>query len=164
MKIIIGIDNGVTGGLCAMGDDGSIIAMTAMPTQKTKRGNEVNVAAVKIWLQDLGEKWLDMKVWIEEPAGSQSAKAAASMSASFGALRGAFAWAAISFERVNPKTWQKMLLGKVEPGKTKAVALTKARELWPQEKWLATSRCEKPHDGLIDAALIAEYARRTFKP
>jgi len=37
--------------------------------------------------------------------------------------------------------------------------LLKARQLWPDETWLASPRCTKPHDGMIDAALIAEYAR-----
>jgi hypothetical protein len=33
--------------------------------------------------------------------------------------------------------------------------------LWPDERFLPTDRCIKSHDGAIDAALIAEYARRT---
>jgi hypothetical protein len=52
------------------------------------------------------------------------------------------------------------MLGNVEKGQTKPAALSKARQLWPGETWLATARSSKPHEGLIDAALIAEWARR----
>jgi hypothetical protein len=51
------------------------------------------------------------------------------------------------------------MLGKVPAGKTKEYALTKARELWPDETFYATARCSTPHTGIVDAALIAEYGR-----
>jgi hypothetical protein len=45
-------------------------------------------------------------------------------------------------------------------GETKPRALEVASRTWPEEDWLATPRSSKPHEGLIDAALIAEYGRR----
>jgi hypothetical protein len=47
-----------------------------------------------------------------------------------------------------------------EKGETKRAASELARRLWPDESFFATERCKTPHDGLVDAALIAEYARR----
>lgn len=44
-------------------------------------------------------------------------------------------------------------------GDTKPRALAKALQLWPGETFLASERCRVPHDGMIDAALIAEYGR-----
>ena len=41
----------------------------------------------------------------------------------------------------------------------KAYALAKAKELWPDEDFIPVG-CRKPHDGIIDAALIAEFHRR----
>jgi len=35
--------------------------------------------------------------------------------------------------------------------------LSRARQLWPDESFLATAKSKKPHEGLIDAALIAYY-------
>ena len=40
---------------------------------------------------------------------------------------------------------------------TKAYAERVARELVPTENWFATDRSTTPHDGLIDAYLIARY-------
>jgi hypothetical protein len=55
--------------------------------------------------------------------------------------------------------WQKVMLPGCAKGDTKPAALARARQLWPAESWLASPRCSKPHDGMIDAALIAEYGR-----
>ena len=43
---------------------------------------------------------------------------------------------------------------------TKAAALNVAKQIFPAETWLKSERCTKPHDGMIDAALLAEYGRR----
>jgi hypothetical protein len=51
------------------------------------------------------------------------------------------------------------MLGRVPKGKTKEVALMVADKLAPEECWLKSKRASKPHDGLIDAFLIARYIR-----
>ena len=156
--MIVGIDNGVTGGIAILSTESGVspVAMCPMPVQITKKGREVDIAAMKAWLSRFGE-WSEMRVCIEEPGGSKSAKAAASMSHSFGAIRGALAWAGIKTLRITPQSWQKVMIGKCDD--TKAAALTKARELWPSETWLRTAKCTAAHDGMVDAALIAEFCR-----
>ena len=42
-------------------------------------------------------------------------------------------------------------------GMTKKVALSKAEEIAPDECWIKNKRCKKPHDGMVDAFLIARY-------
>jgi hypothetical protein len=59
--------------------------------------------------------------------------------------------------RVSVHKWQKVMLGKVPKGRTKEVALNLANQLEPSENWLANKRCRTPHDGMIDAYLIARY-------
>lgn len=39
-------------------------------------------------------------------------------------------------------------------------SIKKAQELFPDVSLLASDRCKRPHDGLADALLIAEYGRR----
>jgi hypothetical protein len=58
-----------------------------------------------------------------------------------------------------PQAWQRVMLPNCAKGDTKPAALAKAKQLWPAETWLATNRSTKPHDGLVDAALIAEFGR-----
>ncbi len=43
----------------------------------------------------------------------------------------------------------------------KEYAYTTAHRLYPSVSFLATDRCSVPHDGMVDALLIAEYGRRT---
>jgi hypothetical protein len=56
--------------------------------------------------------------------------------------------------------WTKPKMPKGQKFDTKGAALDVARKLWPKESWLKTDRCTKPHDGMVDAALLAEYGRR----
>jgi hypothetical protein len=55
------------------------------------------------------------------------------------------------------------MLGFIPKGKTKQVALETAQNLEPSENWLKNKRCRVPHDGLVDAFLIAHYYRQRIK-
>jgi len=157
-KIIIGIDNGLTGGLVAISDMGAIIERWVMPIQGKAKGNEVAADSVLMFL----DKWnrSDITALLEVPGKhSPGVHALCSMWDSFGAIRATLETRGIRHHRVPPQTWQKFILGNVEKGQTKPAALSKCRQLWPDESFLATVRSSRPHEGLIDAALIAEYGR-----
>ena len=79
-KAHIGIDNGVSGALAAISPHSQIIAVLPMPTLKARKGNEIDIAAVWQWLDNLGRD--KITVTIEEPGGSKSAKASTSMAGS----------------------------------------------------------------------------------
>jgi hypothetical protein len=51
------------------------------------------------------------------------------------------------------------VIGPIAKGDTKPAALAKAKQLWPEETFLASARSTKPHEGIVDAYLIAEYGR-----
>ena len=157
--IYIGIDNGLTGAMVALSDHpGPPIACAVMPTRGKTKGNEVDAWELMLWLCqfDLAQT----TVVLETPGKhSPGVQALCSMWDSFGAIRGVIESRSIRHYRIAPQTWQKAMLGKLDKGMTKPAALSKARQLWPDETWLATPRSTKPHEGLIDAALIAEYAR-----
>lgn len=80
----------------------------------------------------------------------------------------------ISFTRVQPKTWQKELwqgvplqqkpssTGKTMVTDTKAMSLIAAKRLFPNIDFRDNPRCKNPHDGKVDATLMAEYCRRKF--
>jgi hypothetical protein len=159
--IIVGIDNGLTGGIVALSDHpGAPVAMCVMPTQPKKTGREVSAVAVWDFLRMLGpvEKLI---VMLETPGKhSPGVHALCSMWDSYGVIRGVLESRQIAHHRVAPQTWQSAILGKLAKGETKPAALAKAREIWPDETWLATPRSTVPHDGLVDAALIGEHLRR----
>jgi hypothetical protein len=158
--IYIGIDNGLTGGLVALSDHpGQPINMCVMPTRGKAKGNEVDAERVWAWI-DEWQSCSSVTVILETPGKhSPGAQALCSMWDSYGAIRGVLESRRIRHHRITPQAWQKVMLPGCAKGDTKPAALAKARQLWPEESWLATPRSTKPHEGLIDAALIAEYGR-----
>jgi len=160
--IYIGIDNGLTGGLVALSDHpGPPIEMIVMPTRGKTNGNEVDAKEVYFILSALSGGLSGRITVILETPGKHSpgAQALCSMWDSYGAIRGVLESRGIRHHRITPQAWQKKMLPGCAKGDTKPAALAKARQLWPQENWLATPRSTVAHGGLIDAALIAEYGR-----
>jgi hypothetical protein len=155
--VIVGIDNGISGGLCALSAfDGAVLAHRAVPTKQVASKSEVDIRALLDWLEPYRN---DMIVCIEEPLKhAKSSQAMRSMSISFGLIVGACEAKQFSVHRVQVKEWQDVMLGKrLAKGMTKVAALAAANKLWPQQRWIATNKSRVPHDGMIDAALIAHY-------
>ena len=161
--MIVGIDNGLDGGLCAISKfDGNIIDKIRMPNRQLSKKKEIDVKIVNQWLLDFNT---DFELAIEEPlAHARSSQAMRSMAISFGKLIGMAECKGYPVSRISVHKWQKELLGRVPKGQTKKVALELATQLAPSENWLANKRCRTPHDGMIDSYLVAVYYRnRTIK-
>lgn len=158
--VTIGMDNGLDGGLCTLSNwDGSLIEYHAMPVIEVGGKREVCPFALSRMLRDAVAKDGQVTVCIEEPLKhAKTSQAMRSMAMSFGKVLGVCAAVNIPAVRIQVLDWQKVMLGKKIPkGKTKEFALQKAQQLWPDEQWLANKRCRTPHDGIVDAALIAHY-------
>jgi len=161
LPVYIGIDNGISGGIAIL--HGTRLFTTAMFLQGKGKGEEINPVAVCDWINStLSANAPACRVFavLEKPGGSKSAVAASSMGDSYGALRTLLALTGIRHERITPQRWQAKMLPNCEKGQTKSFALAVAKGLWPSESWLDTPKCRVPHTGMVDAALIAEYARR----
>jgi len=156
--MIIGVDNGLSGGLVAISKHtGAVIAKTVMPTLHRLKKREVDTRKVYEWIMSLESDFL---MAIEEPLHhAKSSQAVRSMALSFGKLLGLAESRQWNVKCVSVHKWQKVMLGRVPKGKTKEVALMVADKLAPEECWLKSKRASKPHDGLIDAFLIARYIR-----
>lgn len=159
--MIIGIDNGLDGGLCAISKyDGLIIDRCAMPTLKRAGKREVDTMAIYNWIRNLHTEPL---IAIEEPLKhAKTSQAMRSMGISFGKILGMCESHDIKVRPIQVLDWQKKMLGKVPKSQTKVFALRKATELAPEEDWLATARSYVPHDGIVDAFLIARYANGSY--
>jgi hypothetical protein len=158
-QIYIGIDNGLDGGLVALSDhQGPPIGMIAMPVMSKAKGREVDARGVADWI--FGFDCKSMTVTLETPGKfSKGVLSICSMWDSYGVIRAILETRGIRHHRIAPSVWQsKMLIGCAKGG-TKPAALAVARRLWPDESWTKSERCKKPHDGIIDAAIIAEYSR-----
>lgn len=86
----------------------------------------------------------------------------------------------IPYTRVNPKAWQKEAWQGVTEQKvpttrknkagetiyktdTKATSLLAAKRLYPTLDLRATERSKVPHEGIVDALLMARYCRQKFR-
>ena len=158
--IYIGIDNGLQGGIAIIHD--GKLELQVMPVFSDGKRNRVDV----VRLSDI----LMMRnaiVVYESVAGSKSVKAAVSMADSFARVESVLMLNGLRREPVTAKKWQKTFwtVPKMAKGKkfnTKAAAINKAKQLWPEQDWRKNDKCRIVHDGLVDAALMAEYCRRVF--
>ncbi len=166
MSIYIGIDNGLTGGIAILGNRN--LELHVMPVLNDGKKNRVDILGLKEILDKYSPGLgFDTTVVYESPAGSKSVKAAVSMADSFARVEAFLIFNNFPREPVTSRKWQKIFwaVPKMAKGKTfdtKAAALNKAKQLWPTQDWRKNDKCKKAHDGLVDAALIAEFCRRTM--
>lgn len=155
--IYIGIDNGLSGGIVAVNGH-EIIKSNIMPTRGKASGNEVDAEILASFFDHFDRA--EISAILETPGKfAKGVQAISSMWDSYGAIRAVLECLGIRHHRIPPQRWQKAIIPNCAKGDTKPAALARARQLWPSENWLATARSTKPHEGMIDAALIAEYGR-----
>jgi len=74
----------------------------------------------------------------------------------YGWLKGVLDLGEIAYQEIPPKTWKK----EFSLNSDKANSIEVCRRLFPGTSLLRTPKCKKPHDGIAEALLMAEYARR----
>ncbi len=159
--IYIGVDNGLTGAIAVIQE--GALSLFSMPVHNDGKKNRVDVLGLGSVLMPYN--LYGHFVMYESVAGSKSVRAAVSMADSFARVEAVLILANYRREPITARKWQKMFwtVPKMAKGvkfDTKAAALYKARQLWPEQNWLRTPRCKKPDEGMVDAALIAEYCKR----
>lgn len=166
MRKYIGIDIGKKGAIYMLNEDGTEDWRVAMPMIK----DQVDWHELNAILEPY-QMFNGMVVY--EKLGvifGTSKKTAFSMGEQYGAVRQCCISNNIRYTEVPAKKWQaEMFEGQVniqKTGKTsrdtKAMALVAAKRLFPTVNLLMTKSSSVPHDGLVDALLMAEYARRKF--
>lgn len=157
---ILGIDNGLDGAYVLL-DEGVPVARHIMPIIKVKASKrEYDTPALVRLIRDLAPDHAYL-----EKAQSMPGQGVASMFSignGYGIQRGILAALAIPHTLVHPRTWQTVLFRDLPKSDTKAMSPIVCGRLWPAVDWRASQRCRIAHDGLTDAALIAEYGRRTL--
>lgn len=163
--IFIGVDNGLKGGIAILRD--GKLELHVMPVLSDGKKNRVDTWKLAEIVEALTCSAYNHFIVYEQPGGSKSRNAAVSMADSFARVDSVLVLKSCKREPITPQKWQKMFWKRPKMPKgvkfdTKAAALNVATRLWPEQNWLANSRCRKAHDGLVDSALIAEYCRRTY--
>ncbi len=152
--VSIGIDPGLDGGLAAITPDGLILQ--AMPAVAVGARRQLDEQAIVEWLLPFAGR--QPRVFIEAVGARprQGVVAMFSFGAGWGLVRGICAGMSIRYELVRPQEWQGAMLA----GQPKGSEYLVASRLWPSAEWRSSDKARKPHSGLVDAALIAEYGRR----
>jgi hypothetical protein len=165
--MIIGIDNGLKGALVALSGDGSFLFSSRMPTEmNTQCGkNEVKLeevlSIVRRW-EAVKDRTTTTTIVIEEPLhAAGSSQSLRSMAMSFGGIRGILIGNGYKVVRMQVGEWQYEMIGRGPKGTSKVRALAAAKKIWSLESFIP-ARGKTEHDGIVDAALIAEYYRINY--
>ena len=73
-----------------------------------------------------------------------------------GYIKGMLEAFCIPYQEISPQRWKK----EFGLSSDKEASAEVCRKLFPNINLLATPKCKKPHDGMAEALLMAEYARR----
>jgi len=183
MTTYVGVDPGVNGAFARINDDADFAVGAPLPTLwvtiQTKDGprrrQKYNIKAMLEIFKYASdaiftiEKQIPMPMerTIKTPTGTKTVKQGAtsvfSTGCGYGFIRGLVYGLGFTPEIVHPKTWQKEFFKRDTSKTTKEQALEPVKILFPDTDLYATERSKKPHDGIVDALLIAEWGRRKAK-
>ena len=159
-QYIMGIDPGLSGGIVLLDLEKKEIKETrVMPSL----GGQLDVSTLSTYISECS---LQVGCAVMEKVHAMPGQGVSSMF-KFGQVYGMTEALLVSYKipyvLVPPQRWTKQMhAGILSKMKPKAKSLLVAQRLFPQVNFLATRNSRKVHDGIIDAALLAEYGRRTF--
>ena len=150
----IGVDPGQTGGLAYVKHDGALLEVWPMPAID----GEVDAVALARFFENWTVGGGGVRVAIEQVHSmpGQGVSSTFKFGKNFGIVIGVVQCLGLPMHRITPQNWKKQ---HALTGKGKDASRHKATELWPH---MADQWKFKYQNGLTDAALIAETARRTL--
>ena len=159
--LVVGVDPGKHGGITALdAKSGDIVFSEIFPLMAGQLDPKLMYELLCHLLTPRLEEQ-KLMVFCEKVGArpGQAAKAMFTFGTGFGYLHMAFVALGLSYELVAPHLWSKVMHAGVDTRikDTKKRSWIAASRLWPSEDFKVHS---KPHDGLFEAALIAEYGRR----
>lgn len=145
MKYFLGIDPGKKGGIALISDDSRVIrALAYTDTALLDIANSLTDEDCRCCLE---------KVHSMPKQGVASTFA---FGASYGFIKGVLEALGLSYQEVLPQRWKKEFGLSTD----KAASVDVCRRLFPAQSLRASDRCRTDHDGIAEALLMAEYARR----
>lgn len=166
IKKYIGIDCGLDGGIVQIDESGNIESVEVMPVRKIGKRRKIDLHMLDRIFLSFGQSMAgDFFVVVEDPGGhAQSAAGLRSMTYSFAAVEAMLVSHGLRYTTTPSRKWQKMFwlkpkIAKGEKFDTKTAALVAAKKLWPNQDWTKSQRATNAHDGIVDAALLAEAGR-----
>ena len=165
-KAFMGVDIGLNGAIVVIHENG-LVNTHVIP----KVGDKIDDGALFEAFQEYSE--YDLYIMLEDVHSlfGMSAKSNFSFGATFGkkqmaaAIMGRLYGSKLDY--ITPKKWQAAIWtanDKVYKSgtkiDTKKTSLLASKRLFPEHNFIASSRSRVPHDGIVDAALIALYCKQ----
>lgn len=151
-KIYLGIDPGMQGGIAILYPDD--LCISVMP----------EIDSDWTWFREIvrayGARSFHAFVEKVHSMPKQGVASTFKFGTGFGFVRGLLVGLCVPVTLVTPQKWQSAMLAGENKDDKKSASRAVAARLWPDISFLKSSRSIKPHDGMCEAALIAEYGRR----
>lgn len=147
--VFIGIDPGKKGGIAYID--------TKAGTGHTEPYSDKGLIDICLYESLVGNS--DHIMCCLEKVGARPGQGVVSMFSfgqSVGYIKGVLEAFRIPYQEITPQKWK----GEFGLNSEKAASAEVCRKLFPDISLLATPKCKKPHDGMAEALLMAEYARR----
>lgn len=154
---ILGIDPGLNGGIVAI-DGLDVVYQKVMPTFNRK---DYDLGSILDLLSDPSVEFICMEKVKNISGAKISQSSTFKFGEGFGILRALIYASRVPHSLVEPQKWQKPLhLGINKKMGPKDRSLQAAERYFPGHSFKLSPGSKKPHDGLVDAALIALYGAR----
>ena len=145
--VFVGVDPGKSGGFALIDtDNNSAVAYPWDDTAFINAMRAVNPSGTMAYVEKVGAM------------PGQGVTSMFNFGHSAGFIHGVLSALNIPYQLVPPQRWKK----EFSLGPEKEKAIKACQGLFPNVNLLPTSRCRKPADGMAEALLIAEYARRNL--
>lgn len=165
MSVFIGIDPGLSGALVAINGEGGVVDQLIMPRTNGSKG-PLDTGCILSWLVDVrqgGSMYAALERVSTRPG--QGATSTLTCGVNWGRLDALLVALGVKYVVPTPQQWKRALSLPKRSGKERAQgkvdAVQLVRSLFPDMD-LSPGKRRVPHDGLADAVLIAEYARRSL--
>ena len=146
MRVYMGIDPGKSGALAVLRPEGKVDVIPFDAIQYSKM------------LAHVCQEGRPITCCVEK-VGAMPGQGVVSMfnfGHNLGLIEGLLQAYGVSYQLVPPQTWKK----EFSLSSDKAKSIEVCKKLFPEVSLLATPRSRKPNDGMAEALLMAEYARR----
>lgn len=148
---------------------GSVVAVVSLTTEGKIRSRGLmsrGAEGLHNHFSALAFDYPDMFVCVQKPSISSRRGGVGTLNYGihYGELLGVLTALDIPHQLIHAKRWLVPTLRGLEGPRSKvAKTYLAAKSKFPSESFLANPRCTKPHPGLVNATLIAEYARLRLK-
>jgi len=156
VKIYIGIDPGVSGGVACVSDGLHVMGLSDTPILKAGGKSLYDVAEMAAALRRfslMGEPIAILEAVAARPG--QGVTSMFSIGRGYGVWQGVLSTLEIPFREVHPATWTRAVL-KGAPGTGRERSIAFATKMFPGAE-LVPLGCRKPRDGRADALCLAYW-------